>query len=372
MQRTWLGIIFGLVLLLQTTGAFCAKTDIAGDIKRCLAPGAEVDAKNIYQENVIPGRNDCYVVYYYLKDTASTDGYSQAKVVVYSTKSKKIIWDNLSKTPGLFNLTQPVRDINKDGVSEIVAEVVTGGRVVELNIYQWSSSRHTFVNIPFIGGRLVYKQHISGNGLNYKDLNADGVDEIINEIQQDKDIPDIYQWDRVKKRYIISNYEFSSYYTEAINSQLHAIKSGTIPKENLVECYVPLINAYIYQKKYAQAKKYCQILFDAYKDDIKMDNAAEAYKLFGDIANDQGKHSVAVSDYNKAAELICRDSKQTYNATQAQYTKHTGLKTKNLIQSEAEYSNVAASTAGYEKDKREQFNRMYQGYYTVRGLPLPK
>ena len=299
MQRLfWLGVC----IVLTITNALGVPSEVEKNIKSYLPPEVKGYSSEIYPANLISDNQRIYAVYYYAKNTSVRGTLPYGRIAVYDQQKKQMIWDNHVAIPGQFMETNPVRDINKDGIDELIWEV-SDGHSWHQRLYTWNAAQKTFLPIPFIEGHFA---NAEGNGsleqILFKDVNDDGIDEII--VNYVNTVPDIYEWNKQDRTYVFADTKYTKFYDAYVKVYEDSLMEKSLLDTSIKDYLTPFTDACIYQKKYNIVIQVCQKLLKLHseKNKANKDAATVIYKNMGRVYDAKGDHAQALVYYKLAGD----------------------------------------------------------------------
>ncbi|HIK09244.1 MAG TPA: hypothetical protein IGS52_03080 [Oscillatoriaceae cyanobacterium M33_DOE_052] len=200
------------------------------------------------------------------------------------------MWEDVSDFSWGFADPTGVYDLNKSGRPQIVAYRIIGASCPGiLDIYQYRNGK-----IERITG--AWADNGQCQSVVIKDLNGDGVSEIIVRIRNYGINPDIYRWNG--KRYVRSNSLFPHYYNEELKRLLQSVRSReSMPISARVMWSKQIVDIYIIQKRYSEAIQFCEDVLRIIDDP----NSATPNSIIrGEMTPEQQSPSVAVLEIEKA------------------------------------------------------------------------
>jgi hypothetical protein len=228
----------------------------------------------------------------------------KANILVLESTGKDYFrfWENVYDGAGDFEDPTGVYDLNKSGRPQIVAYRTIGASCPGvLDIYQYQNS-----TIERISG---HRTDTCQSNLEIRDLNGDGIPEIIFRIRNYGINPDIYRWNG--KRYVHSNNLFPEYYNSELEKLVKAVYSREyLPASARLMWANQIVQIYIIQKRYNEAiqlsKEMPGIIDDAsltQPDLIEAEAQSRVYRLRADTYKAAGDLRRARSNYNMAHRL---------------------------------------------------------------------
>src|SRR5262249_17393926 len=239
------------------------------------------------------------VIFYSLGES-SDDNKANILVLCPRGASYLPLWENSLKAAWGFGPPTGVYGLKKPGRPQIVAYRTIGASCPGvLDIYE------------YVGGAV---QRITGawadNGqcqsVVIKDLDGDGIPEIIVRILNYGVNQDIYRWNG--RKYVLSNRRFSQYYNTELEELLNAVRSPkTIPASWRLQSADQIVGIYIIQRRFDDAVAFSKETLDALENrsltepDRPPDEAkATVYRLLGNIHKAAGNADMARKYYERA------------------------------------------------------------------------
>jgi hypothetical protein len=212
-------------------------------------------------------------------------------------------WENSFEASWGFAPPTGVYDLNKTGRPQIVAYRTVGASCPGvLDIYEYlNGAMRRLTGAWADNGQCQF--------LEIKDLDGDGLPEIIVRIRNYGVNQDIYRWNG--QRYVVSNSRFPQYYNPELEELLKAASSPRItPASGRLQLAGQIVGMYIIQRRFDDAVAFCRALLETLQNpaltvsDRPPDQAkATVYRLLGDIYKAAGKSEGARKYYRRADAL---------------------------------------------------------------------
>lgn len=250
-------IFYGILVILAVIGGItyfyfsisilpAKKTTQGIDVKHYLPLEAKIaeipESPIFYADTDNDGEKEIIVAYYTSATTTYETGAGESKEIQSSQYFLTIlhktdtgfteIWkQNTGETERLAYLD--VEDVNQDGKIEIIFEDYYGASIGgQVFILSWENGEYKILNDYFSWGTKV------------KDLNNDGLKEIIMVNRYNYYLPEILKWD--KEKYIFDNFSFPNYYKNIILEQKNKIPKKENEEYGYYAQSIGLARAYQY------------------------------------------------------------------------------------------------------------------------------
>jgi tetratricopeptide (TPR) repeat protein len=184
------------------------------------------------------------VIFYHTSDKGNP--YANVLVLKPTDGDYVRLWENIYEGGWGFAAPSGVYDLNKSGKPQIVAYRTVGASCPGvLDIYQYRNGA-----VERITG--AWADNGQCQSVEVKDLNRDGVREIIVRTKNYGVNPDIYRWDGEK--YVNSNDKFPGYYNAELEKLVRAIRSlEALPASARVRWAEQAARIYLLQRRYTEA-----------------------------------------------------------------------------------------------------------------------
>ena len=279
-----------------------AQIDSKFDVFKYLPPGASLrDPKRdvIFADLDRDGKEEV-VIFYALVTSAS----AQAKILVlkFSDGAYHTLWENGYEPSAGFADPSGVYYLSKDQKPQIIAYRVVGASCPGvLDVYQCSNGTIERITGDWAGR--------CQSDLELKDLDGDGVPEIVFREQKYGSNPNVYRWNG--REYIRSNRQFPQYYSAELQRVVGLVHSpNAFPAPTRVSWCRQAVEIYLIQKSYSEGIRLCKATLQIIDDpnlttpnstakdpesveqrnriqiSLEMDRAkgkADVYHLLGDI-----------------------------------------------------------------------------------------
>ena len=314
-------------------GRITSQTDATFDPLKYLPAGAKFSNRNkdvVFAD--LDGDGQQEVVIFYALGNSSDDHKANILVLKPHGTDYAQLWENVYDGSWGFAEPSGVYDLNRSGRPQIVAYRTIGASCPGvLDIYEYRNG-----SIKRITGD--WADNGQCQGAEIKDLNGDGVPEIITLFPPNHfENPNIYRWDG--KRYVRSNSKFPQYYNDKLESLLRSIYTPeAVPTSARIVWGRQAVEIYILQRHYPEAIRLCEEMLRMIDDPQlavpntvikgdetpeqlnrimewfevqKVEGKATVYRLLGDRYKAAGKLQEARQWHDKAEELRSEAKERT-------------------------------------------------------------
>jgi len=268
---------------------------------RYLPPGSKIRNREkdvIFADLFGDGAKEAIIFY----TVGESNNDHKAGVLVLRPKGSAYerFWEKSIEGSWGFDAPTGVYDLNKSGLPQIVAYATVGASCPGiLAIYEYSKGAL----------RRIFGDDNHCQSVEIKDLDGDGVPEIIVRIRIYGVNKDIYRWNG--RRYVLSNSRFPQYFNADLEQLLGPSKSSrTMPTSGRLQVATQIISIFIIQRRFREAVSFCRELLEAIQNpalstpDLPHDEAAATvYRLLGDTYKAQGNRPKARRYYDRADQL---------------------------------------------------------------------
>ena len=212
-------------------------------------------------------------------------------------------WENSLEGSWGFAAPTGVYDLNKTGRSQIVSYRTVGASCPGiLDVYEYLNG-----GIQRITG--AWANNGQCQSVEIKDLDGDGVPEIIVRIRNYGVNQDIYRWNG--KKYVLSNSRYPQYYSAELEELLRGFRSPQVmPASGRLQLASQIVGIYIIQRRFSDAIVFCKKLLEILQnpalttaDRPQGQATAAVYRLLGDTYKAAGSGERAKQYYGRAEAL---------------------------------------------------------------------
>jgi len=242
------------------------------------------------------------VIFYSLGDSNNNH---MANILVLRPKGAgyERFWENSLQGSWGFAAPTGVYDLNKSGRPQIVTYRTIGASCPGiLDIYEYVNG-----GIQRITG--AWADNGQCQAVDIKDLDGDGVPEIIVRIRNYGVNQDIYRWNG--RKYVLSNGRYPQFYSGELEELLKGFSSPQVmPASGRLQLASQIVSIYTIQRRFNDAVVFCKRLLETLQDPAltaadrpQAQSTAVVYRLLGDTYKAAGNVQKAKQYYGRAEAL---------------------------------------------------------------------
>ena len=235
--------------VLASTGANQNKADF--DLYKYIPPGSIIsnpDKDVVFAD--LDGDKQQEVIIFYTHGSTNNDSKTGVMVLKKSGADYNKVWEQTYQDSRGFDDPSGVYDLNGSGRPQIIAYRTIGASCPGiLEIYESYKGKIERITGPWTGNKGECQR------VEIKDLDSDGIPELIIRTQNYGVNPDVYRWNG--KQYVKSNYRYPEYFNELLIGLIQDIRSQKVPTATRETWCKQAAEIYLLQHRYTEAISLC-------------------------------------------------------------------------------------------------------------------